>query len=111
MPRARKPHKCGECLRTIEPGEIYEKTVGIHEGDFDTYITCEQCVSVRDWLQKVCGGWIYSMVEEDIAEHFREGYGIWLGRAAVSMRRKWRRRDGSLMGPMTLPEKLPVGVF
>jgi len=106
-PRARTPHKCGECQRTIHPGEQYEKTVGVFDGSFDTYITCEQCRSVRDWLSKVCSGWIYSMVEEDISEHFRAGYGMWLGRAAVGMRRFWRRRDGSLMQPMVLPASMP----
>ncbi len=106
-PRARKPHKCGECQRTIQPGETYEKTVGVFKGSFDTYVTCEQCCSVRNWLSKVCSGWIYSQVEEEISEHFREGYGMWLGRAAVAMRRCWRRRDGALMKPMTLPAQLP----
>ena len=107
-PRARKAHKCGECNRTIEPGETYERTAGVADGYFETYITCEQCVAVREWLAKVCSGWVYTMVGEDLQEHFREGYGIWLGRAAIGVRRKWRKRNGSLMRPMALPAVLPT---
>lgn len=110
-PRARKPHKCGECCRTIAVGETYEKTVGVYDGRFDTYVTCMHCVAVREWLSKVCSGWIYTMVEEDLREHFREGYGFWLGRAAIGMKREWRKRDGSLMQPMALPAKLPTVPF
>ena len=104
--RAKKAHKCGECGRTIEPGETYESVSGIYDGSFDTYKTCLQCCSVRKWLANVCAGWVYSEVLEEIEEHFYEGYGMWLGRAAVSMRRKWRKFDGSLMLPMDLPDQL-----
>lgn len=105
---ARKPHRCGECHRVIEPGERYLRTTGVFDG-FATYKTCLQCVAVREWLSQVCSGWIYTQVGEDLAEHFYEGYGMWLGRAVIGMRNHWRKRDGSLMQPMKLPEKMPVG--
>lgn len=108
-PVARKAHTCGECYRDIKPGEQYERMTGIYDGQLDTYKTCLQCVSVREWLSQVCNGWIYSMVGEDLLEHFREGYGIWLARAYLGVRDKWQRRDGTLRSPMKLPEQLPAG--
>ena len=46
-PRARKPHKCSECGRTIEPGERYERTAGSWEGDFFTSLACLHCARAR----------------------------------------------------------------
>lgn len=109
MPTARKAHQCGECRREIQPGEQYEKMTGIWEGEMETYKTCAHCVSARDWLQQVCNGWVYGSVGEDLYEHFLEGYGIWLARAWLNIKRKWIRRDGSLAAPMQLPDDLPVG--
>ncbi len=108
QPAARKPHKCIECFRTINPGEQYDRHEGILEGEWMTYKTCLQCLSVREWLAVVCSGWMYGGVLEDIREHFHEGYGIWLGRATVSMKKKWRKRDGTLMAPLQMPDKLPI---
>lgn len=105
-PRAKKPHRCGECHRTIEPGEHYERVTGLWEGELVTHKTCLQCCSVREWLANVCSGWVYSEVAEELLEHFYEGYGMWLGRAVVSMQNQWRKRDGSLMLPMDLPDRL-----
>lgn len=107
-PRAVKAHKCGECRRTIQPGEQYEVTSGAYDGNWETYKTCQHCLSVRKWLSKVCNGWIFTMVGEDLLEHFREGYGLWLGRAYIGIKKGWKRRDGSPMKPMALPEKLPA---
>lgn len=109
QPLARKSHRCGECGRVIEPTERYERHEGVCDGEWETHKTCLHCVAVRKWLSRVCRGWVYTMVDEDLLEHFREGYGLWLGRAYVGMRRKWRRRDGKLMAPMELPERLPEG--
>lgn len=100
---ARKPHRCGECGRDIAKGERYHSGGGLMEGSWCTFKTCEHCRAAADWLVTVCGGWVYDAVREDLHEHFREGYGIWLGRAVVGMKRKWRRRDGALMRPMELP--------
>lgn len=108
-PVARKVHKCHECRRDIQPGERYEYHAGLLDGGWVTYKTCQQCLSVREWLIQVCSGWVYGQIGEDLLEHFWEGYGIWLARAYLGVRDKWRRRDGSLMPPMTLPDNLPVG--
>jgi hypothetical protein len=107
-PTAKKAHRCGECKRTIAPGEKYEVICGSLDGVWETYKTCRHCCAVREWLKEVCDGWLFECVGEDLYEHFREGYGFWLGRASVGVRRKWRRRDGALMPPLALPAQLPV---
>lgn len=101
---ARKPYQCDECLRSIDVGERYHRGGGAICGDWYTHFTCEQCGAAREWLRVVCSGWVYEMVREDLHEHFQQGYGIWLGRAVVGMQRKWRRKDGTLMPPMELPD-------
>lgn len=109
--KARKAHKCGECCRTIEPGERYEFVCGSWEGHIETHRTCWHCLAAREWLSKVCNGWLYGMVREDLHEHYLEGYNPrWLSIACSGMRKQWRRPDGSMWRPMTLPKNLPVGV-
>jgi len=47
--RARKPHKCTECGRTIRPGEIYERATGKYsDGGIWHVKTCTSCVRIRD---------------------------------------------------------------
>ena len=107
---ARKSHTCTECRRPIAAGEIYEYATGKLDEGVRQFRTCVQCQAVREWLLKVCSGWVYEAVHEEMIEHFREGYGVWLGRAAVGMARKWRRFDGEgLMPPLVLPSVLPTG--
>lgn len=108
MRTARKQHKCLECYRSIEPGEQYERVRAKWDGNISEYKTCQQCLAVREWLNEVCSGFIFGCVRQDLHEHWQEGYGIWLGKASVWMKRKWHKRDGTLAQPMTLPENLPT---
>ena len=39
-PRARKPHRCGECGGPIEPGEKYEYVFGVWDGWIGVFKTC-----------------------------------------------------------------------
>ena len=64
--KARKTHKCCACHRSIEPGEEYEYVSGIWDGDFDTYKTCIDCLSIRDNF--FCNGYYYEF-EEALMEH------------------------------------------
>lgn len=101
--QARKPHSCGECGRTIEVGETYEKVFGVADAPF-TAKTCAHCVAARHWLGIECHGWIYGGVFEDLTEHLEEAMfgpgqmdrGVLL-RLCAGMRRQWRRYDGALM--------------
>ena len=98
--RARQEHHCDECRRTIEPGESYQRTRAIWEGEPIVTKACGHCVAAREWLVRVCRGFVHSMVLEELREHWdhSELYrSWWLGRAIVGMRRKWRRKDGTLM--------------
>lgn len=42
--KARKAHKCVECKEAIAPGERYEYTFFIFEGEPSYHRTCEFCV-------------------------------------------------------------------
>ncbi len=44
--KARKPHRCCECLREIEPSERYERASGKWDGDFETFATCGTCLDL-----------------------------------------------------------------
>lgn len=94
--KARKPHRCCECGRAIEPGEQYQRVVGVWDGTFDKHTTCGQCVSAADLLMKHCHGFMHCGIYEDIAEHVDRSlpWGMKAARFAVGMRRKWRRFDG-----------------
>lgn len=65
--RARKPHTCVECGRTIAPGERYEVYSGIgHDGDPFRDSTCLGCYRIRErWC---AGGWFRGGVAEQVQE-------------------------------------------
>ena len=42
-PKARKHNTCHECQGVIQPGEIYHKRTGCHEGAYYTMSTCADC--------------------------------------------------------------------
>lgn len=90
--RARKPHRCHECCRDIEPGEQYHHESLLYDGTISTHKTCRHCMRVRQWLFKRCGGWVYEGLLEDLDYHDHHVRArIW----SVGMRRRWTRRDGS----------------
>lgn len=103
--RARKEHRCGECGRTIEPGESYWILGGVAEGTIYRTKTCAHCkAGPCAWLVKHCRGYLLEGVLEDIEEHWDYpdpalGLGgmAEVGRLLVSMRRRWRRHDGAMM--------------
>jgi len=70
MRSARRSHECGECGRTIEPGERYESTFGVWDGRASTEKTCSDCLSVRGEL--FCEGWAYGELYQSLAEHIAE---------------------------------------
>ena len=69
---ARKPHKCGECRRTIEPGEVYRHESGVWDGGPSSHKTCVDCVSIREVF--FCG-YVYGAVLEKLIEHIEEAEG------------------------------------
>lgn len=107
---ARKEHKCMECRRAIPVGERYHYETFIGDGHFTQHKTCQHCMIVRGWLNAECGGWIYTRVHEDIAEHADDGhYGFWVKLLSIGMERKWKRQDGSAW-PLPRMPKVSQGV-
>jgi hypothetical protein len=111
---ARKEHTCGECGRTIMPGEPYEVAGGLWDGDsWQTHKTCGQCVWARLWLLHECSGWLFGKVREDLEEHWYDSGALFaetkgadfmrdLGVRIVGMKRQWRYRDGTWIVPPDL---------
>lgn len=67
-PRARKAYRCYECSGQILPGEQYENVVGVWEGYFDTFATCERCVDLRVWVKNnvPCLCWAHGNADDDM---------------------------------------------
>jgi hypothetical protein len=71
MRRASKAHVCGECNCEIVPGEKYELTSSVMDGDWYRFKTCQLCRRIRNDL--LCG-WTYG----EVWEHIHELYGVGL---------------------------------
>lgn len=69
MAKAAKEHTCIECERTIQKGEVYEYVVGTWDGEFRTYRTCPDCLSIRKELFD--DNWYYECIWEDVEGHIR----------------------------------------
>lgn len=95
-PRARRPHECDTCQRTIDPGEKYRSQFGVFDGSGYTFKQCAHC-------EKVWSIWEPQDMDGQISQG---GYDDWQVnayatslaelRAIVCFRRQWRRKDGSL---------------
>ncbi len=83
--KARKPHRCGECFRTIAPGETYVYASWLMDGDFDVDRQCAHCAAAATLLELHCRGFVYGGVAEDLESHFRQFVG-------------WNYQAGALSG-------------
>lgn len=100
---ARKAHRCGDCSRTIEPGERYLYAAGKSEGYFFTAKMCAHCWAACQWLSIVCRGWMYGGVWEDLELHFVDEpppiTSLDLGRLLVVRNNQFRTRSGEPIDP------------
>ena len=72
LQRARKPHQCCECHKTILAGSLYERVSGVWDGQFQTYKTCARCANIRnDYFPY---GWYYTRLVEDFRDCFGFDY-------------------------------------
>lgn len=69
--RCRKPHRCDECKRTIEPGESYERIVGKWEGDFETWIFCDECREISAEFSE--GARTFNVLWDEMRQNWSEG--------------------------------------
>lgn len=69
-PRARKPHRCFECGRTIPTGDTYRLIAGKWDGEFDQYRIHAECYALAERLgDLMCGGeWAFGQVLEHLTE-------------------------------------------
>lgn len=95
--KARKPHKCGECYRAINKGEVYLYEVVVFDEQVSSHKTCLHCEIARKWLEQNCSGFVWGEVEEDLAEHCDTGMPIEIFKYTVGMRRQWTTIKGELM--------------
>lgn len=103
--KARKPHQCQECGRTIAPGETYRREEGLFEGSWFSQATCMHCMVAVRWLNRNCGGHVWQQVAEEIEEHAAEypAIGAALRWTAALMRRGWAALDGAGLFPIPAP--------
>lgn len=110
--RARKPHKCCECGRQIEAGEVYVYLwAKSSDGPF-TGRWCAHCDVAQKWLWENCSGSLLSGVIEDCREHVDEYSGEAacipaLARIVVGAGRKWRVRRGPRAGQLMPIPRMP----
>lgn len=92
-PRARKPHVCDDCRRTIDAGETYWRYTLLGEGPPFAWKRCAHCrallheIDVTGWDGLICNGWAWDTEPRTWTE------ARWL----ASCRKGWRTRDGRLL--------------
>lgn len=109
--KAAKDHKCAECSRVVNKGELYRHIWGI---DMDGYAfshrICAHCMVVCEWLATNCGGYLLYGVHEDISEHVEEYNRRDLARLKIGMENDWKRlRKPGLMPIPKLPAPIAAG--
>ena len=90
-PKARAPHRCDLCNRTIRPGETYLRGAGLDGSCAWTWRECAHCDAIRD-VTRVTSDDEYDY--NTIAEW--EPRSLGQCRLKVLWRRQWQRADGSL---------------
>jgi hypothetical protein len=85
---ARVPHRCGECGRTISPGEQYKFATGLSDDSIWIAKVCQHCLVAAEWLNQNCGGYLYHAIHEDFREH-ADG-NLAMLRIVVGAGRRWR---------------------
>lgn len=91
FPRARKPHTCSLCARTIDPGETYTRGFGADGGGAWTWKNCTHCEAFLTRAEVACDV-EYGVGDFECFEPSTVTEARWL----VQWRRGWRRRDGAL---------------
>lgn len=109
--RARHPHRCTECSRTIRPGERYHHIHGLCDGRWGTHKICVHCDALGAWMMVVCGGYPLDSLLAELLEHWRDGYrSREFFRLICAMRRGWHDgRDPVPQGVSALARSMMAG--
>lgn len=91
-PVARKPHGCGSCGRTIQPGERYKRGAGM-DGTAWTWKECGHCDVLLEFVLHVW--WDDEEYPPDVIVEW-DPDGLAELRLKVLFRKQWRRADGTL---------------
>lgn len=73
-PTAKKAHKCEECRSTIQPGDKYERSEGLWDGEWQTFKTCKRCLDLREFVRAnvPCFCWGHGNLHDDCANTIEE---------------------------------------
>ncbi len=72
--KARKPHKCGECFKSIPVGEVYEYVSAKCDGAMWDSKTCARCLALRKYVEAhlPCFCRMHGSVLDDADEAMKE---------------------------------------
>ena len=97
--RARKVHRCCECGRAIQPGERYQKVIGVWDGRFDQFCRCSHCEAVAAKFNELpcfCDSFrgLYEVINEGYLCDLREAEtGDWMAALRLIAAAKRARRE------------------
>lgn len=91
-PRARKPHRCQTCGRTIRPGETYRRGAGMDGSSAWTFKECVHCTAVVTYVLHL---WGVDEYDDDLLPDW-DPETIEHMRIKAQWRRRWTRMDGDL---------------
>lgn len=106
MPKARKAHVCSCCYRVIAKGETYENQRNVFDGRAYTYKLCAHCRELTSRVIEIdtYDYWQEGINEEYLQETLSEQYRTLADlRLLVWFRRRWTRRDGTVVPVPTQP--------
>ena len=92
-PKARKPHVCVMCGRTITPGENYLRTAGMDGSSAWTWLECAHCEVFVSYAYSA--SWPDDGYGPDLLSEFAPAC-VAQARVLAQYRRRWRRLNGDL---------------
>ena len=87
-PTAQKAHRCDDCGRTIDPGEKYQRGVGL-DGTAWTWKRCDHCARLVESLDEFED-------ETCLADYTEEPVDLAQAREFAGFQHRWRTQSGKL---------------
>lgn len=98
--KARKTYRCYECRHPIVPGDLYEYSWGIWDGEPSEHHICSDCLELREFVKVniPCFCWTYGGLKDSIREAIEyayetardevRGFAFSVGRLVIKQRRR-----------------------